>query len=139
MRIEIYQPIPAQASEIRRKVFVEEQGFNDEFDDIDMVAVHFVVFDELNTPIATCRVFKGNEQKTYILGRLAVMKEYRGKNIGGLLVEKAIEYVRKMKGKELRLHAQCRVSGFYNNLGFCEFGDVEDDEGCPHIWMKKEL
>lgn len=139
MKIEIYQSIPAQAAEIRRKVFVEEQGFNNEFDDTDMIAVHFVVFDELNTPVATCRVFKGQDEKTYILGRLAVVKEYRGKKLGGLLVKKAIDYVEKMGGKELRLHAQCRISGFYNKLGFYEFGDVEDDEGCPHIWMRKTL
>lgn len=58
MRVEIFQTIPQQAVEIRQKVFVDEQGFQNEFDDIDLIAVHFVLFDDLDVPIATCRVFK---------------------------------------------------------------------------------
>ena len=58
MRMEIFQTIPKQAMEIRKTVFVDEQGFQNEFDDIDFIAVHFVLFDDLDMPIATCRVFK---------------------------------------------------------------------------------
>lgn len=57
MRVELFQSIPKQAIEIRQKVFVEEQGFQNEFDDIDYTAVHFVVFNDWDKPIATCRVF----------------------------------------------------------------------------------
>lgn len=136
MRVEVFQSIPQQAVEIRQKVFVEEQGFQNEFDDIDLKAVHFVLFDDSDMPIATCRVFK-NEKNTCILGRLAVIKERRGNNIGGLLVEKAEEYVKKMGEEQIQLHAQCRIASFYGKLGYSSFGEIEDDEGCPHIWMKK--
>lgn len=139
MRVEIFQTIPQPAVEIRQKVFVDEQGFQNEFDDIDLIAVHFVLFDDLDVPIATCRVFKDKKNSTYILGRLAVTKESRGKNIGGLIVEKAEEYVKKMGGEQIQLHAQCRITAFYNRLGFSTFGEIEDDEGCPHIWMRKML
>ena len=45
MRIETYKKLPEQAMEIRQNGFVEEQGFQDEFDETDSRAVHFVLFD----------------------------------------------------------------------------------------------
>ena len=58
MRVEIFQTLPKCAAEIRQKVFVEEQGFQNEFDNIDLNAVHFVLFDDSDVLIGTCRVFK---------------------------------------------------------------------------------
>ena len=139
MRVEIFQTLPEQAAEIRKKVFVEEQGFREEFDDVDLKATHFVLFDDSGAPIATCRVFTKENKDVYILGRLAVSKACRGKNIGSILIKHAEEYVKKMGGEQIQLHAQCRVTAFYNRVGFTSFGDVEDEEGCPHIWMRKIL
>lgn len=139
MRVEAFQPAPSQALEIRQKVFVEEQGFQNEFDSVDLTAVHFVLFDDCDIPVATCRVFESDKKNVYILGRLAVTKENRGRNMGSLLVEKAEEYIKKIGAEELRLHSQCRAAAFYEKLGYAAFGEVEDDEGCPHIWMKKRL
>lgn len=28
---------------------------------------------------------------------------------------------------------------FYETIGYTQYGEIEDDQGCPHIWMKKEL
>ena len=44
-----------QAAAIREEVFVEEQGFHNEFDDIDRQAVHLVVMDG-EAPAAAGRV-----------------------------------------------------------------------------------
>lgn len=123
---------------IRQKVFMEEQGFENEFDGIDDTAIHIVLYDE-KTPVATCRVFKGEEEGSYILGRLAVRKEYRGRSIGTDMMKEAEKLVIHNNGHSLKLHAQCRVKNFYAQSGYEEYGKVEDDEGCPHIWMKKEL
>ncbi len=139
MRVEAFQPAPSQALEIRQKVFVEEQGFQNEFDAVDLTAVHFVLFDDCDIPIATCRVFEGAEKGTYILGRLAVTKENRGKSMGSLIVKKAEEYVKKIGGEEIRLHSQCHAAGFYEKSGFTAFGEIEYEEDCPHVWMKKKL
>ncbi len=139
MRVELYRTLPQAAIEIRQKVFVEEQGFQNEFDDIDSTAVHFLLFDDKETAIATCRVYEDAQDKTYVLGRVAVTREHRGKNAGGFIVKKAEEYVQSHGGKGLRLHAQCRITEFYNKIGFSAFGDIDDDEGCPHIWMRKQF
>ena len=135
----IYEGIPTPAKEVRQKVFVDEQGFHNEFDDIDETAAHIVMFDEDKIPVATCRIFLDTGMDAYILGRLAVIKEYRGKNIGSAVVREAEKYVQKMDGKCIALHAQCRVTAFYQSLGFSAFGDIDDDEGCPHIWMRKDI
>ena len=139
MRVDLFTALPPQAMEIRQRVFVKEQGFQIEFDDTDAVAVHFVAFDDFDTPVATCRVFKGAEHGTYVLGRLAVVKEGRKKGIGALLIKKAEEYVKGLGGKELQLHAQCRITSFYDRLCFSPFGEIDDDEGLAHIWMRKML
>ena len=139
MKTVVYEGIPGCAKEIRQKVFVEEQGFQDEFDETDDAAAHIVLFDENDLPVATCRVFPDREMGSYILGRLAVIKEYRGKNIGSAVVKEAEQYVQEKKGNCIALHAQCRVADFYRKSGFTEFGDVEEEQGCPHIWMRKYL
>lgn len=138
MNIKIFHSAPTEALEIRQKVFVEEQGFQNEFDETDAIAIHFLAFDDCETPIGACRVFPHQTKGIYILGRLAVTKEHRKKHVGAFLVEEAKNYVQKIGGTELWLHAQCQVVGFYQKLGFSSFGEIEDDEGCPHIWMKIE-
>lgn len=138
MKIIQYHGCPQEAMWVRQKVFVEEQGFRDEFDQIDDYAEHFVLFHE-EKPVAVCRVFESNQSENYILGRLAVLKDYRGQGLGSLLVAQAEKYLRDIGAKELHLHSQCRASQFYSKIGFSECGQVEPEEGCPHIWMKKTL
>jgi predicted GNAT family N-acyltransferase len=139
MTIEIFHTLPEAAVSIRKKVFMEEQGFQKEFDEIDERAVHLVLFDDKGAAAATCRVFYDTALESYILGRLAVVKEYRGQKLGAAMIAEAEKYVCSVQGEYLALHAQCRVKEFYQKMGFREYGEVEDDEGCPHIWMKKKL
>lgn len=47
METKIYNQLPDEAKEIRLEVFVKEQGFEEEFDDIDETAAHIVLFDSL--------------------------------------------------------------------------------------------
>jgi predicted GNAT family N-acyltransferase len=139
INVKIYNGLVIPAKMIRKEVFINEQGFNDEFDDIDSISVHLVAFDENENPIATCRIFNSGDSGTYILGRLAVLKEHRGKNVGADMINAAEKYILDENGKNITLHSQCRVKEFYRNLGFSEYGEVDDDEGCPHIWMKKQI
>lgn len=38
VQVKIYNNLPAEAAAIRKSVFMEEQGFTNEFDDIDKTA-----------------------------------------------------------------------------------------------------
>lgn len=139
MKISIYESFPDCAKAIRETVFQKEQGFQNEFDEIDHTATHLVLFNEEELPIATCRVFWNETMNAYALGRLAVIKNCRGQNIGSAIVSEAEKCVREKGGQAIVLHSQCQAAGFYKKLGYQEFGGIEDDEGCPHIWMKKLL
>lgn len=44
IEIRTYDRLPEEATRIRREVFMEEQGFEDEFHDVDGRALHVVAF-----------------------------------------------------------------------------------------------
>ena len=136
MEFKIYDKLPQEAREIRVKVFVEEQGFQEEFDSVDNYATHVLAFDN-GKAVATCRYFY--QDGYYLIGRIAVVKEYRGAGLGGKLLEFAKRQIEKLGGKEIRIHAQKRAEGFYQKQGYTSFGEVDYDEGCEHVWMKRQL
>lgn len=57
MNTKTYTTLPQEAKDIRIEVFVKEQGFENEFDEIDTISHHIVAFDE-RKPIGTCRFFQ---------------------------------------------------------------------------------
>ncbi len=138
MTVKIYNEFPREARELREEVFIKEQGFSYDYDEKDDVAMHMVLFDK-DVPIAVCRVFEGDDESTYILGRLAVKKEYRGRGIGSKLITAVEQHTAQIGGKELILHSQIQAKNFYERVGFAEYGEIEYEEDCPHIWMKKYL
>lgn len=139
MKVVVFDYLSDDAKMIRKKVFMDEQGFENEFDDIDKVASHIVMYNEKEEPVATCRLFESSEKNKYIFGRLAVIVSYRGMNIGTKMIKEAEKLVLKKGGISMSLHAQCRVKSFYEKSGYTESGEIDDDEGCPHIWMSKQI
>lgn len=47
--------------------------------------------------------------------------------------------IKKLNGDLIVVHAQVRVSPFYEKQGYIQFGQIDDDEGVPHMWMKKKI
>lgn len=130
--------LPKEAIEIRENVFVHEQGFQEEFDEIDFYAAHIVLYID-NIPAATCRFFESPLLKEYIIGRIAVLKPYRGQNFGSCLLAEAESEIKRAGGILARLHAQCQAIPFYKKQGYSVYGNIELDENCPHVWMQKKL
>ena len=121
---------------IRTEVFIEEEGFKDEFDETDKTCSHIVLY-ENNKPIATCRYFL--ENGVYHIGRVAIIKKYRGKHLGNKIMQIAEDYIKKDSGQTIEVSAQVRVSEFYKKLGYNKVGDIYFDEFCEHIRMVKKL
>ena len=136
--IVVYHTLPEEAAEIRDSVFVQEQGFCSEFDETDREAVHLVLKID-GIPAGTCRLFKGETEGEYLVGRLAVRKEYRGKGLGADLMAGAEKKIRSIGGNMIVLHAQQQARPFYEKQGYSAYGEGDLDEGCPHIWMRKYL
>lgn len=138
MNIKIYDTLPEEAVRIREIVFVEEQGFKNEFDEVDSYARHLVMFDG-EKPIAVCRFFRDEKTGDFKVGRIAVLKEYRGQNIGTKVLEAAEEAIKSEEGSRICLHAQLQAKDFYGKQGYLQYGDIDYEEFCPHIWMCKKL
>ena len=113
MESKFYSTLPEEAAAVRTEVFVEEQGFINEMDDIDSYAEHIVAFDG-DKPVGTCRFFKDDKtENDYIAGRIAVRKEYRGRDIGTELLKAVERAVKEKGGTRVVLHAQVRAKEFY--------------------------
>ncbi len=121
--------------EIREEVFVKEQEYpiELEFDEADENCWHLVLTDN-EKAIATARLLKLSEG-VFKPGRIAVLKEYRGKNIGAELLTLIIEKAKEMGAKELHIGAQTYAVGFYEKFGFKTTGEEYMDEHIPHIDM----
>lgn len=138
MIIKSYNFLPDEARLVRQTVFVEEQGFNEEFDTIDNVALHAVAFGN-EIPAATGRIFPSEQDGTYLLGRLAVMKDYRKSGIGSEMLKFLENEAVKLGAKKIELHAQLRAKVFYEKNGYTAEGDIFLEESEPHITMTKAL
>lgn len=138
MIIKTYEyAVPQEAAKLRQEVFVDEQGFIDEFDEYDCKAIHLVMFD-IDEPVATLR-FYDEGQGSWHVGRVAVKKSRRGEGLGRVLMDKAFEIVRKMGGTAMTVGAQEDKAGFYKRCGFEQYGEKYFEQDYPHVNMRIEL
>lgn len=121
---------------IREDVFVREQGFHNEFDEIDAVAWHTVIYDN-GRPAATGRAFL--EDGAWHIGRVAVRKEFRGKQYGAAVMQALEGKIAELGAENVGLSAQVQARGFYEKLGYEAHGGEYLDEHCPHVSMTKCL
>lgn len=138
MQIKRYRGLCEDAIIVRKKVFVQEQGFCDEFDEIDKTAFHLVAYDG-ERPIAVCRFFNDAQSDIFLIGRLAVLKDYRAQHLGAQILKEAETAVKSLGGKAVKLHSQEQALGFYEKQGYKICSEMEYEEHCPHYWMKKNL
>jgi len=124
---------------LRRVVFIEEQNVSpeDELDALDNEAIHLLGF-EGDTPAGTARiVLCGDVGK---IGRVCVLKPYRGKGLGAGLIKAALAELQQIPAiTTARLGAQTHALGFYEALGFTAFGPEYIDAGIPHFDMERPL
>lgn len=144
MKLEVFSgnknPFFQDAKKLREQIFVQEQKFHDEFDEIDESCLHYVLYDDLHQAMATARSFPSNTDKTtWIIGRVAVSFELRGQKIGQKIMNLVLEDLKKRNAQQVELSAQSRASGFYEKLGFRLTGEEHMDEYCPHVTMTLSL
>ena len=139
MKYKFEQTFMLGCKKIREEVFIKEQGFQNEFDDLDNKAYHLLLFID-KEPVATGRMYqKADEKSTYILGRIAVLKAYRNSQLGKKVLSILEEKAKDMGGSKIMLSAQMQAQGFYEKYGYKISGEIFYDEGCPHIPMEKSI
>ena len=124
---------------IRKKVFIEEQGVPEEIelDELDKSSFHAICFLN-NHPVATGRLIKVSENH-FQIGRMAVLKEYRRYGLGKAVIDFLENEAIETGAKTITLHAQEYVKNFYLKSGYYEKGNVFLEAGILHIEMYKNL
>jgi predicted GNAT family N-acyltransferase len=120
------------ALEIRKKVFVEEQGVDPALEyDHEEEARHFLLFLG-EKPIAAARWRETG--KGIKLERFAVLPEFRNRGIGEIILRAVLEDV-VTREKPIYLHAQLKAVSFYERNGFEKVGEQFTEAGIEHYLM----
>ncbi|MGQ7260501.1 GNAT family N-acetyltransferase [Vreelandella sp. V005] len=130
-----WETLGPAASEIRRKVFIDEQNVpqDEEWDGLDTECLHFLAMLD-GQPVGTARLLPDAH-----IGRVAVLANARGTGIGVVLMQTAIEAARQAGHPQVVLSAQVHALAFYERLGFIAHGDEFMDAGIPHREMALPL
>ena len=124
---------------IRVEVFCGEQKVarDVELDGLDDLCRHYLARrGDLAVGTARSRPLDGGAVK---LERIAVLKPYRGRDIGRALTERALSDARKDGYAAAVLHAQTQAGQFYEKLGFRREGGEFEEAGIPHVRMAMTL
>jgi len=124
-----------RASPIRFEVFVREQRVpaEIELDDMDAKCLHALAFHQ-EKAVGTGRLLPDGH-----IGRMAVLKPYRGKGVGAAMLERLIEAARARGDREVALSAQVHAVPFYRAHGFVEEGAEYEEAGIVHQAMRRVL
>ena len=128
-----------QCYDIRKAVFVEEQAvpLELEMDEYDDIAVHFLMRDADQAPLATARLL--DKHGLAKIGRVAVLKDARGLGLGLALMQFVVDEAKRRGFTEAVLDSQTYAIPFYERLGFVAEGEEFDDAGIPHFLMRRKL
>jgi predicted GNAT family N-acyltransferase len=122
--------------DVRRQVFVVEQGIpaDLEWDGRDDISHHVLATDPRQLAIGTGRLDPGGR-----IGRMAVLQSWRSHGVGRALLTALLALARAQGHREVMVHAQCSVAGFYRKTGFREQGRPFMEAGIEHQKMVKML
>ena len=120
---------------IRFEVFVDEQNVPEELeiDGLDDEAKHVLAYFD-DEPIGTGRILIDGH-----IGRVAVLKKYRGLGIGKFVMQELIKWAQKNNLEKLWLSSQWHAHSFYLDLGFVCEGEIYEEAGIDHIKMYRVL
>ena len=121
---------------IRASVFVLEQGVvyvDPDGNDMDSIQIYAAVD---GTMVGCLRIYQ-LEDAIFRIGRVAVLKEFRGLGIGNAMMKEAIQFLReRTNATKVCLDAQLHARGFYEKLGFTLFTEEFLEEGLLHRGMQ---
>jgi predicted GNAT family N-acyltransferase len=100
---------------VRETVFIDEQKvpLELEWDDLDAQAIHVLAEDGDGQPIGTGRLLSTGQ-----IGRMAVLKPWRGKGTGAALLSTLIVLAKDAAISPIYLNAQKSAIPFYRRQGF---------------------
>ena len=130
-----YEPHTDDICAIRYEVFVDEQNVPEELeiDGLDGEAKHVLTFVD-GLPIGTGRILSDGH-----IGRVAVLKNFRGLGIGKSIMKELIKCAQDLSLEKVWLSSQWHAHSFYLDLGFVCVGEIYKEAGIDHIKMFRTL
>ena len=120
--------LPLSRSTVEQRVPAEI-----ELDEHDVRCVHALAFAD-GKAIGTARLLPDGH-----IGRMAVLKAWRGRGAGRALLRALVEEARRRGDRRVLLSAQVHALGFYRAEGFEPEGAVYEEAGIAHQAMRLAL
>lgn len=112
-------------------------SLREEFDEHDGDKTKYIVLLEGDYPIATCRFYELGASAATI-GRVVVLPEYRGMQLGRRVVSEAENWIKELGYREIIIESRLEAVGFYKKLGYKEeSGEVTKSGVFACIRMRK--
>ena len=120
---------------IRNNVFTIEQQINEDvdFDGQDNDAIHVLVCFQ-GRHVGTGRMLADGH-----IGRLAVLKQFRGQGLGAKAVRALVKEAKSRGMDRVYLGSQTHAIGFYEKLGFSAYGGTYVEANIEHVHMERSI
>ena len=114
-------------------------SLREEFDEHDCDGTRYIVLLDDEYPIATCRFYE-QDKNSVILGRVVVLLEYRGLNLGRQTIEEAEKWILELGYSKVVIDSRLEAVEFYEKLGYKHENDHVLRSGTfDCVRMHKEL
>ena len=128
-----WQTHAASLKKVREEVFINEQHVPValEWDGLDEIAQHLLAVSHAGEAMGCARLIGDGS-----IGRMAVLKPWRGLGVGRALLAKAVSIYQQQGMKRITLSAQVHAIPFYEKSGFEGCGEPYWDADILHIDMQ---
>lgn len=131
-----YQASQDAIRDVRRRVFIEEQGIpvELEWDEHDQHATFVIALDNAGNTIGTARLLADGK-----IGRMAVLPGWRNQGVGSAMLNTLLDIARRQALPAVYLSAQTSACDFYRRFGFVAESAPYHEAGIPHQRMRLDL
>ena len=128
-----WQTHAAPLKKVREEVFIKEQHVPValEWDGMDEAAQHLLAFSDRGEAIGCARLTGDGS-----IGRMAVLKPWRGLGVGHALLTKAVSLYQQQGVGRITLSAQVHAIPFYEKSGFKRCSEPYWDADILHVDMQ---
>lgn len=92
-------------------------SLREEFDEHDGEGTRYIILLDDGYPVATCRFYELDKDRVMI-GRVVVLPEYRGKELGRRVISEAEQWIAELGYQVMEIDSRTVAAGFYRKLGF---------------------
>ena len=92
-------------------------SLREEFDEHDGDGTHYIVLLDDGYPFGTARFYE-KDPATVVLGRVVILKEYRGKDFGKRLLLEIEKWAKELGYKRIDVESRTVATGFYAKSGY---------------------